>query len=189
MLLVGGVDGAEDIELDPMLAEKTPAPHDEVERALPLPVTSVGVVQLARPIDAEAYEKIVLLEEGAPGVVEQQAVGLEGLLDRLPRLSVFFDEFDRALEEFELHQGRLAPLPGDRYLRRAVGFQQLADIGSRASPATCDACRWDRALPSTERSNRRSRYCRSSRWAWRAGESSAAQSAASSERPAPFHHP
>ena len=105
-----------------------PAAHHEVERALPFPVAPVGVVQLARPVDAEADEKVVFLEEGAPGIVEEQTVGLEGLLNRLAGLPVFFDELDRAFKEFELHQGRLAALPGDRHLRRAVGFQELADI-------------------------------------------------------------
>src|SRR5271165_3708169 len=128
VLLVGGVDGAKDVELDAVLAQKTPAAHHEVEGALPLPVAPVGVVQLARPVDAEAHQKIVLLEEGAPGVVEQEPVGLERLLHRLAGLSVLLDQFDRALEEFELHQRRLAPLPGDGHLGRSMRFQKLADI-------------------------------------------------------------
>ena len=112
----------------PCLRRKPPAAHDEVERALPLAVAPVGVVQLARPVDAEADQEVVLLEEGAPGVVEQDAVGLEGLLNRLPGLAVFFDEFDGALEEFELHQRRLAALPGDRHFGRAMRLEQLADV-------------------------------------------------------------
>ena len=65
----GGVDRAQDIELDPMILQMTPAAHNEVESALALPVAPIRIVQLARPVDAETHEKIVLLEERAPGVV------------------------------------------------------------------------------------------------------------------------
>ena len=70
----------------------------------------------------------MLLEEGAPSVVEQEAVGLERLLNRLPGPLVFFHELDRALEELDLHQRRLAALPGDRHLGGAMGFEELPDI-------------------------------------------------------------
>ena len=71
----------------------------------------------------------MLLEERAPGVVEQQAVGLKRVLYGLAGAAVFLDERDGLLEELQLHQRRLAALPGDGHLGRAVRFQQLADIG------------------------------------------------------------
>ena len=92
------------------------------------PVAPVGVVTRARAVDAEADEEAVLLEEGAPGVVDEEAVGLTGLLNPLAGLLVLFDERDGLLEELELHQGRLAALPGDRHLGRAVRLDELADV-------------------------------------------------------------
>ena len=129
VVLVGGVDGAQDVEVDLVLAQVTPAAHHQVERALAATVDTVGVVQLARSIHAQADEEVVLLEERAPVVVDQQAVGLECVLYGLPGLAVLLDELDRAAKELELHQRGLATLPGHRDLRRAVRLEQLADVG------------------------------------------------------------
>ena len=128
-LLVGGVDRAEDVEGNVMGAQVAPALHHPVERALAAPVEPVGVVQLARPVHAQAHQEIVLLEEGAPVVVEQDPVGLEGLLNHLPRPAVLLDQLDGAGEEGEPHQRRLAPLPGHRHLGSPVRLQELADVG------------------------------------------------------------
>src|SRR5450631_304734 len=129
MTLVGGIDGAKYVELDAMAAQMTPALHDEIEGALSAAVSPVGVMKLAWPIYAQPDQEIVLLEEGAPCVVEQQAIGLERLLNHLPGPSVLFDQRDRVLEEFELHQRGLATLPSDSHLRGTMGFQELSDIG------------------------------------------------------------
>ena len=86
-------------------------------------------MQFAGAVDAQADQKIVFLEEGAPVIVEQDAVGLKGVLHDLPGPAVLLDEFDGAPEEFELHQRRLAALPRHGHLGRAVRLQQLADIG------------------------------------------------------------
>ena len=129
VLLVGGVDRAQNVELDAVLAQMPPSLHDEVEGALSAPVAPVGVVQFARPVDAQADQEIVLLEEGAPGVIEQHAVGLKGVLHLLAGPPVFLDQRDRVLEELQLHQRRLAALPRHRHFGRAVRLQQLPDIG------------------------------------------------------------
>ena len=129
VVLVGGVDRAQDVEVDLVLAQVPPAAHHQVEGALAAAVDAVGVVQLARAVDAQADQEVVLLEERAPVVVEQQAVGLEGVLHGLAGPAVLLDQFDGAPEEVELHQRRLAALPGDGDLRRAVRLQQLADVG------------------------------------------------------------
>ena len=117
MVLVGGVDRAQDVEVDVVLAQVPPAAHHQVERALPAAVDAVGVVQLARTVDAQAHEEVVLLEERAPVVVEQQAVGLERVLHGLAGPAVLLDQFHRAAKEVELHQRRLAALPCHRHLR------------------------------------------------------------------------
>ena len=71
----------------------------------------------------------MFLEERAPVIVEQQAVGLEGVLHDLFGPTVGFNDFHRTLEEFELHQRRLTTLPRNRDLPRAMRFEQLADVG------------------------------------------------------------
>jgi hypothetical protein len=70
----------------------------------------------------------MLFQEGAPGVIQQQAVGLQRLLHLLAGPLIFFDKFDGLAEEFELHEGRLAALPRDRHLWRAMSFEQLSDV-------------------------------------------------------------
>ena len=40
-------------------------------------------MDLLRPIHAQAHQEVVLLEKGAPLVVQQHAVGLKGVLDLL----------------------------------------------------------------------------------------------------------
>jgi len=54
VFLVGGVDRAQDVEVDPVLPKMAPAAHHQVEGALPSAVDPVGVVQLARAVDAQA---------------------------------------------------------------------------------------------------------------------------------------
>ena len=129
MVLVGGIDGTQDVEVDLVTAQRLPALHHQIEGALAATVQPVGVVQLARAIHTQADQKVVLLEEAAPVVVQQQAVGLEGVLDRLPGPAVLLDQLDRMLKEFEFHQRRLAALPGHRDFGHAVRFEQLADVG------------------------------------------------------------
>ena len=129
VFLVGGVDRAQDVEFDAVLSQVPPALHHPVEGALPAAVDPVGVVDLARAVDAQADQEVVLLEEGAPVVVEQDAVGLEGVLHGLAGPAVLLDELDGAPEELELHQRRLAALPRHGDLGRAVRLEQLADVG------------------------------------------------------------
>ncbi|CAB3796183.1 hypothetical protein LMG28138_04015 [Pararobbsia alpina] len=103
MMLVGGVDRAEDIELNAMLAQLLPPAHDQIEGALRMAIDAKGVVKFTRTINTQAHEKVVLLEELAPFVVEKNAVGLKSVLHNLSRPAVLFDEFDRVPEEFDLH--------------------------------------------------------------------------------------
>ena len=79
-MLVRRVHGAEDVELDAVTSELVPAFHHEVERAVSAAVDAVRVVELAWTVDAQPDEEIVLLEERAPRVIEENAVGLERVL-------------------------------------------------------------------------------------------------------------
>ena len=57
------------------------------------------------------------------------AVGLHGVRDALSRPLVAFDVLDRALEEVEAHERRLATLPADDDVRARLRLEQLADVG------------------------------------------------------------
>ncbi len=126
--LVGRVDRAQDVELHPVAAQQPPPVHHLVPGALRPPVDTVGVVQLLGAVDAEADEEVVLGEELAPLVVEQDAVGLERVLHHLVGPAVLLDQLDRLAKELDAHQGRFATLPGDGDVRCPVRLEQLADV-------------------------------------------------------------
>ena len=85
VMFVSGVDRAQDIEVDSVLAQEPPALHHFVEGASFAAIEPVRVMDLARAVDAQADQEIVLLEKGAPLVIEQDAVGLKGVLRRSAR--------------------------------------------------------------------------------------------------------
>ena len=129
VVLVGGVDRAQDIEFDAVPLQCPPTLHDAIERASLAAVDPVRIVEFARPIDAQTDQKIVLLEEGAPFVIQKDAVGLKGMLHDLICPPVFFHELDRVAEELDLHQRRLSALPRHRDLGRPMRLEQLTDVG------------------------------------------------------------
>ena len=127
---VGGVDGAQDVDVDIVPAQAVPAADHVVEAAPALLVDAVGVVHGARAVDAEADQVVVLLEERGPLVIDQRAVGLDGVQDAaVLRLAVLLGQLDRALVEVQPAQHRLAALPGDLHLRAGRRRHQLRDVG------------------------------------------------------------
>ncbi len=125
---VGGVDRAQHVELGAVLLQAAGGRDDAVEDGSPAEVVPVGVVQLARPVDAEPDEVVVLGEERAPRVVEQDAVGLERALDRHARGHAALFGRARPPEEVETHQRRLAALPGQGHLRHPLRPGGLRDV-------------------------------------------------------------
>jgi hypothetical protein len=92
-------------------------------------VDPVGIVDLARTIHAKPNQKTVLLEKGAPVVIEKDTVGLKGVLDHLARPPILLNDLERVPEEIELHQSWFATLPSHCNLGSAVRLQQLLDVG------------------------------------------------------------
>lgn len=129
MIGVYCIDGAENIELDPVLLQMAGRLQDPLEGAVSALVHAVGIVKLFRAIHAQADEEVVLFEEPAPFVVEKDAICLEGVLDRDSGFPVLFLKFHRVPEEVETHERRLTPLPGYSHPGDLVGFEELADIG------------------------------------------------------------
>ena len=129
--LVGSqvVDGHQDIVLHAVLLQHAQAAYDLVESRRSAFVDAVGVVQLARTIDADADQEVVFFEELAPLVVQQRTVGLHGVLKSHAWFAILLLVLDGFAVEIDPHQGRFASLPGHRDLVAAVGLDQLADIG------------------------------------------------------------
>jgi hypothetical protein len=82
---VGGVDRRQGVPLDPGFLKEGEPTHDLVERTRAALVDAVGVVELLRAVDREPDQEVVLFEEGGPLVVEQRAVGLDGVVGALAR--------------------------------------------------------------------------------------------------------
>ena len=82
---VGGVDGGQRVPLDARRAQVLEPAHHLVEGALAALVHAVGVVQLARPVDRDPDEEVVLLEERRPLLVEQRPVRLDRVARRAGR--------------------------------------------------------------------------------------------------------
>jgi len=86
-----------------VLRQHIPGAHHQVEGALAAPIHPIGIMQLAGAVHAQSDEEIVLLEELAPRIVEQQSVGLEGVLHALPGPEVLLHQGDGMPEELQLH--------------------------------------------------------------------------------------
>jgi len=91
-------------------------------------------MQTSGAIQAETDQVIVILEELAPLIVQQGAVGLYGILETHvlyachTRLTILFLALDGFVVEIDPHQRWLAALAGYSNLRAAVRLDQLADI-------------------------------------------------------------
>ena len=113
-----------------LCAQAVPAADHVVEAAFALLVDAVRVVQLARPVNAQADQVVVLLEESGPLVVDERAVGLHRVQDApMVRLAVLVGQRDRTLVEVQSAQHWLAALPGDIDLRTGRRRHQLSDVG------------------------------------------------------------
>ncbi len=128
VISVGGMDGTQDVEIDGMRLQEAEPAHHPVEGTGAALVEAVGVMERLGSVETDAHQETVLLEEATPFVVQRGAVGLDRVLDRLPRTPVLLDELDRAAEEVQPHEGRLAALPGEVHFRCLMGLEQLADV-------------------------------------------------------------
>ena len=129
VVLVGAVHRHQRVPLHPVPLQRGEAGHDPVEGRLAAPVDAVGVVELARAVDGDPHQEVVLPEELRPVVVEQRGVGLQGVAHHLARPGVPTLELDDPAVEVQTHHGRLAPLEGeDRLGLVPVRVEQLDDV-------------------------------------------------------------
>ena len=163
---VGGVDGAEDVELDAVPLQEAGGGDARGRRPACRRVVPVGVVQLAWAVDAEAHEVVVLGEERRPLVVEQHAVGLDVRSTVMPGGHAAV--LDRACppEEVEPHERRLAALPGEGHVRHPLRRDGLRDVGLHHLVGHAEVAARIERVPSRGRSSSRSAGCSAPRWAW-----------------------
>ena len=129
VVAVGRVHRGQRVPVDAVPLERVEPADHPVEGGLAALVDPVGVVHLARPVDRDPDQEVVLLQERAPLVVEQGRVGLHRVEDPLTGRRVLPLELQRAAEEVEPHQRRLAALERDDHLvDAALGGEQLGDV-------------------------------------------------------------
>src|SRR5208283_4915477 len=76
---VGAVHGGQRIEVDLVTPQSFDAAHHAIKSGLAAFVHAVGIVQFARTVNGNAYQELIFKEEFRPRVVQQDAVGLEGV--------------------------------------------------------------------------------------------------------------
>jgi hypothetical protein len=76
MLDVYVVQQNQGAEFDLIFLAALDASHNALERAATGMVHAVSVVEFLRPVNADAEQKLVVVKEPAPCIVEQDAIGL-----------------------------------------------------------------------------------------------------------------
>ncbi len=128
LLGVDAVDDGEGVEFDLVFFEAGEAAHGGVEGGFAVLVIAVEIVDGSGTIDGEADEEVVLGEEFTPRVVEEGAVGLEGVGD-IFAVGELLLEGDDFLEEGDSEEGGFAALPGEVNIGTGLGVDVLLDVG------------------------------------------------------------
>ena len=128
MILVGGVDGAQDVAAHAGDHQVLPSAQHHGVGAAATAVEPVGVVHGRRPVHGHAHEHVVVGEESGPLLIDEGAVGLEGVDHSLAGATVGLAQLDESAEERQAAQGRLAALPEHGDLAVGAGGQVLGDI-------------------------------------------------------------
>ena len=106
------IQQGQSIELDVVFLGVLDGPHHPVPRPAAGMIGAVVIVELLRPVDADADEEFALVQEPAPFLIEQNRVGLYRVADLLAGYAIFLLQLHGLLVEVQSHQRRLASLPG-----------------------------------------------------------------------------
>ena len=87
----------------------------------PLPVEPVEIVYVLRTVERQTDKKTVLPEQVAPGSIEQHAVRLDAVADRLARAPISLLQMHQSFEEIDPGKRRLPSLEGESRRRKRVG--------------------------------------------------------------------
>ena len=128
VLLVGGVDRAQDVRLHARAGEGLPAAHNHRVGAAPTTVNPVGVVQGSGTVDGHAHEEAMVGEKTCPLVGDQRAIGLQGVTHALGGATIALAQLDEALKKVQAAQGWLPALPQHRDLAVGARLQERLDV-------------------------------------------------------------
>ena len=100
------------------------APHHLLEGALAATVTTIGIVQMLRAVDADTHEPTVVAEEATPLVGEQRAVGLQAVVHMAPGGIAPLQPHRPLIETHRLQQ-RFTAMPGKEHFAVGLCLQVL----------------------------------------------------------------
>ena len=129
VVLVGGVDGAQDVAAHAGVHQVPPAAQHHGVGAAAAPVEPVGVVHGGRAVHGDSHEHVVVGQEGGPLLIDEGGVGLQGVDHLLGGAPVGLAQLDEPAEEGQAAQGRLTALPEHGDLSVTAGGQVLGDVG------------------------------------------------------------
>src|ERR1022692_3275673 len=150
---VGGVDGTKHVEVYLVPLHQANRLHDPFERALAGFVPPVRAVHVAWSIQTNANQEPISAQERAPLVIQQDAVGLNRMLDRDARLPVTLRRFRREAVKVEAHERGLTALPGNRDFGNRMGLDGLANVTLHHLGGHAEAAAWILTIPSPERNS------------------------------------
>ena len=75
------MNSGQDIEIHFMPPQELSRPHYLIECRFAGFIHPVGIMKLPRSIQAQADEEVVRMEEFAPFVIKESAIGLHGILE------------------------------------------------------------------------------------------------------------
>src|ERR1035437_8914418 len=110
LLHVGLAEDAQNIEIHFLRLEQFDAVDDALPGAALLLIETEAVVDLLGPIERYPEQPLILAEQVAPVLVEQDGVGLQRIADRLARAAVLLLEGHQFFEKRQSGEGRFAAL-------------------------------------------------------------------------------
>ena len=107
------------VPLHAVLVQQFDAVHHLHERGPSLLVLAILVMELLRPVDADAHQPVVLLEEAAPLVRQHRAVGLDAVFYGAASRILPLQLHGLLIESQGAHQ-RFPAMPGEERLRHGL---------------------------------------------------------------------
>ena len=127
-MLIGGIDGAQDVGQNSRSLQKTVSARNHVISATSTTVLTVRIMEMGRAIDGHTDQEILLSQESRPFFINEGGIRLNGMSHLLTRSPVLVSKFNNPAEERQPPQRRLAALPQHHDLTVVAGSQELHDV-------------------------------------------------------------
>ena len=122
------VHDAKDVGGNFHFAQEVVGTHRLRVSRLASPGQPIGIVKVSRTIQAEPHTETLICQKSTPGVVQQDAIGLDAISHAPPWRFVLALKVDSLLEETHSQGGRLASVPGEGDIRPVSSIEMLEDI-------------------------------------------------------------